>query len=102
MRHRRDTPCVEKQTLQTKTPLRAVNDITIDSSTYLELSNYQLKLYHDLYRVHETSVQLQHIAERHPFLRGSIEQVQQLLLASQLEIQDKLRNNEQALQATAA
>jgi hypothetical protein len=68
---------------------------------YQELSNYQLKLYRDLYRVRETSVQLQHIGERHPFLRGSIERVQQLLLASQLDLQDKLRNNEQALEATA-
>ena len=82
-------------------PLRAATAAIIDSSMYQELSNYQLKLYHDLYRIHETSVQLQHIEEKHPFLRESIERTQILLLAAQLELQDKLRQNEWALQATA-
>ena len=83
------------------TPLRAANIVTIDSSTYQELSNYQLKLYRDLYRIRETSVQLQQIEEKHPFLRESIERTQIVLLAAQLELQDKLRSNERALQATA-
>ena len=68
---------------------------------YQELSNYQLKLYRDLYKIRETSVQLQAIEEKHPFLRESIERTQIVLLAAQLELQDKLRNNEWALQATA-
>ena len=84
-----------------ETPLRAATAVTIESSTYQELSNYQLKLYRDLYRIRETAVQLQAIEERHPFLRESIERTQIVLLAAQLELQDKLRNNERALQATA-
>ena len=100
-RHSRDAPCVEEQDTVHETPLRAATTVTIDSSTYQELSNYQLKLYRDLYRIRETSVQLQAIEEKHPFLRESIERTQIVLLAAQLELQDKLRNNERALQATA-
>ena len=83
-RHSRDAPCVEEQDTAYKTPLRAATIVTIDSSTYQELSSYQLKLYRDLYRIRETSVQLQAIEEKHPFLRESIERTQIVLLAAQL------------------
>ena len=100
-RHSRDAPCAKKnKDIVHETPLRAATAVTIESSTYQELSNYQLKLYRDLYRIRETSVQLQAIEERHPFLRESIERTQIVLLAVQLELQDKLRSNERALQAT--
>ena len=84
-RHSRDTPYIkeERDTVH-ETPLRAATTVTIDSSTYQELSNYQLKLYRDLYRIRETSVQLQAIEERHPFLRESIERTQIVLLAAQI------------------
>ena len=68
---------------------------------YHQLSNYQLRLYCDLYKVHEALVQLQHIEKKFAFLRGSTAEAQQLLLANQLGLQERLRDNKRAIQAAA-